>query len=285
MSLAGMAVMAGMLFLMSRMDENTASWTATALMVALGFGVGLVMPTMNVVAQNAVPMHLLGVVTSNLQFYRSIGGTMGVAVMGTIVTNHLSSNLRPLDPTLQNMPPAITERLRDPQALVNPDIRSMLTNAVTDIPGGQAILDLTLEDLRLGLADALAVTFLVGAILAALGFVVTLLLREVPLRHAPLPAPMEGGPLPEPGTAAVPAREPALVASGSGSVFPAARNENRSGSRALLSSDTGNGQPAEGSAEVRALLEPLPDELVSDNHNPGLTARGGPHDLRDHQRS
>jgi hypothetical protein len=175
--------MAGGLYLLSTMGGGTTRWTATAWMIILGFGVGAVMPTMNVVAQNSVPMRLLGVVTSNLTFYRSIGGTIGVAIMGTIVTTQMAANLPEIDLRGQQLPPPVLERLEDPQTLVNPDIEEAVRGQFLTLNDGAALFDTARENLRLALAESLEWTFLLGVILSAVAFVVLLGLRESPLRR------------------------------------------------------------------------------------------------------
>lgn len=186
--LAGALIMAAGLSLLGTMGEGTSQRTATAWMIVLGLGMGMVMPTLTVVAQNSAPPRLLGVVTSNLQFYRSIGGTLGVALMGTIVNRRLASELPPLDERAQQLPPQLTERLLDPQALVNDDIRARLEVSFAQIPDGEVVLAESLEGLRVALAEAIQPVFLVGAILAVLGFFILLALRETPLRGSELNA-------------------------------------------------------------------------------------------------
>jgi EmrB/QacA subfamily drug resistance transporter len=204
-SLFGLVVMGGGLYLLSRMDEDTTRWVATAWMILLGFGVGAVMPTMNVVAQNSVPMRLLGVVTSNLTFYRSIGGTIGVAIMGTIVTTQMAANLPEIDLRGQTLPPATLERLEDPQTLVNPEIEDLVRSQFLALDDGAALFDSARENLRLALADSLEWTFLMGVILAAAAFVVLLGLKEAPLRRT-FDSPATSGP--EPGQIPSGARPP-----------------------------------------------------------------------------
>ncbi len=186
----GMAFMATGLALLSTLGADATRLEATAFMILVGFGLGAVMPILTVAAQNAVELRYLGVVTSNLQFYRSIGGTIGVAVLGTILNNQLVANTPAPNPRLAALPPAITDRLRDPQALVNPQIRQSLEQALTRIPGGDAILASSLEGLRLSLAESLHWTFLLGALVAAVGFLASLLLKDVPLRPSPARSPL-----------------------------------------------------------------------------------------------
>lgn len=204
----GMACITAGLALLATMGADATRLEATAFMITVGFGLGAVMPILTVAAQNSVDLRYLGVVTSNLQFYRSIGGTIGVAVMGTILSNQLAANTPAPHPRLAALPPAVTDRLRDPQALVNPQIRQSLEQALTSLPGGDAILASSLEGLRLSLAESLHWTFLLGAVVAGTGFIASLFLKDVPLRRSPSRAPVAESLPPEPALLEpVPARQ------------------------------------------------------------------------------
>ena len=56
-------------------------------MIVVGLGLGMMMPVYTLVVQNAVPVRMLGAATASTQFFRSIGGTIGAAVFGSIMLN------------------------------------------------------------------------------------------------------------------------------------------------------------------------------------------------------
>ncbi|MFB5166746.1 MDR family MFS transporter [Parageobacillus toebii] len=101
----GMAIMAAGFGLLSTMDVDTSEWTATLYMIILGLGMGLVMPLLTLALQESFPKSELGVVTSSSQFFRAIGGTFGMTILGAIM-NHRSSQLLDdrLMPMLQSLP-------------------------------------------------------------------------------------------------------------------------------------------------------------------------------------
>ena len=80
------------------------------------------MPTL--IVQNAFPITRLGVVTSATTFFRSIGGTVGVAILGPVVNNRFQSQLvtelGKLNPQMASRLPAGSSSQLNPQALVNP---------------------------------------------------------------------------------------------------------------------------------------------------------------------
>src|SRR5690606_9548254 len=91
--IAGTAVMAVGLVLLSRMDANTSVAQASLYMAVLGCGLGLVMQVLVIAVQNAVDYRDLGVATSGATLFRLIGGALGTAVFGAIFAGQLGGRL------------------------------------------------------------------------------------------------------------------------------------------------------------------------------------------------
>jgi EmrB/QacA subfamily drug resistance transporter len=91
--IAGTAVAGVGLFLLSSLDENTSEAAAAFHMLVLGLGLGMVMQVLVLAVQNAMPYDMLGVATSGSTLFRSIGGSLGTAVLGAIFSGHLASAL------------------------------------------------------------------------------------------------------------------------------------------------------------------------------------------------
>jgi hypothetical protein len=151
---------AGM-FLLSRIAVDTSAWQTALDMLIVGVGIGLVMQTLTLAAQNAVEYDLLGVATSGSMLFRQVGGSIGVALFGAIFSNRLAANLA------DKLPPGV----HVPTG-ANPSVLEQLPPA-----------------LHLGyigsVTDALQTVFLVGAVVSLVAFALTWLLREVPLRKSP----------------------------------------------------------------------------------------------------
>jgi EmrB/QacA subfamily drug resistance transporter len=81
------------LFLVSRLDASSSVYGASALMLLLGVGLGLVMQVLVIAVQNDVPASDLGVATSGATMFRLIGGSLGTAVLGAIFAAGLSARL------------------------------------------------------------------------------------------------------------------------------------------------------------------------------------------------
>src|SRR4029077_16384210 len=86
----GTATSAVGLFLLSGLDPETGSLEASVYMLVLGVGLGFVMQVLILAVQNAVPYGQLGVATSSATLFRSIGGSLGTAILGAIFSNRLA---------------------------------------------------------------------------------------------------------------------------------------------------------------------------------------------------
>lgn len=164
----GLLIAAGGLTLMSRLSVDTSLWLAGVFMFVTGSGIGMVMQVLVLATQNAVPHADLGVATSGATFFRSLGGAMGVAVFGALLTHRLRSTipaqLKAAGVSAQQMPPGSAALGSPAQIAALPDPIHL---AVTT-----------------GFAEALQATFLAAVPFALLGFVIVLFLRETPLRQA-----------------------------------------------------------------------------------------------------
>ena len=87
---AGAFLLLGAVAVLARMDADVAYWQVTLAMVFAGLGMGPSMPLFTLAIQNAVEVRHLGQATSAAQFFRQIGGTVGAAVMGTVLAATLA---------------------------------------------------------------------------------------------------------------------------------------------------------------------------------------------------
>ena len=158
---AGTAITTLGMFLLSRLEVDTAPWLASVYMLVLGVGIGLVMQVIVLVVQNDAPARDVGVATSTATFFRSMGGSIGVALFGAIFATRLATELTAL-------PAAAAARLSG-GLNIRPDEVHALPAALR-------------HEFLLAFVDALQPVFLVGAGLAAVTFVLALMLKEVPLR-------------------------------------------------------------------------------------------------------
>ncbi|GAB3722819.1 MDR family MFS transporter [Nocardiopsis oceani] len=162
--IAGMALTALGLLLMSTMGPDSSLVEMGAYFFVLGAGLGLVMQVVVVVVQNAASYSDLGVATSSATFFRSIGGSFGTAVFGAVFAGQLASNLAARADEIQLPPGLDTSTLEsDPTALdgLPPATQASFLEAY---------------------ADAIDSVFLWAVPIALIGFVLALFLKQIPLR-------------------------------------------------------------------------------------------------------
>jgi len=171
-AMVGMILLTIGAFLMARVSEGTSPVMVIVCMAVMGIGMGLAAPAFLIAVQSSVERSVLGTATAVLQFTRSIGGTLGVSVMGVILTTRLAANL-------------IT-------AGVDPGSISMaeMIQGSTPSAGVAALNGVT----RGAIATAVGSVFVAALIAAVLAFAVTSLapreriLRSTPSdRHIPEP--------------------------------------------------------------------------------------------------
>ncbi len=183
----GLSTAAFGMFLLAQMGPDTPFWVVTRNMMIVGLGLGPTMPVFTIAAQNAVSFGQLGVVTSVTQFARSIGGTLGAALFGSLLINRFGSALQEaLPPSAAAVIPAEQlARVQNPQVLFNPEIAASLRDGLVAAgpQAGQAY-DALLVAIRTALATSLHETFVTGAIIVVVGVVAVLFLKELPLRKS-----------------------------------------------------------------------------------------------------
>lgn len=161
----GTLVMVIGLYLLSTMTAHTSLFVASSYMFVLGLGIGGVMQVLVIAVQNAVPYSQLGTATSAATFFRSIGGSFGVAIFGAIFNSRLSSNL--------------------PKYLPKYALSSIKGGNVTSSPAALDKLPTLVKDGFIeAFAHSLHIVFLVAVPVAVLGFIFSLLIKEVPLRKS-----------------------------------------------------------------------------------------------------
>jgi EmrB/QacA subfamily drug resistance transporter len=161
--IAGSAGMAAGLYLLSKLDEHTGFWTASSYMFVLGVGVGLAMQVLLIAVQNTVEYSDLGVATSGVTFLRTIGSSFGVAVFGSVYSSKLGGNIAAAL-AAHPLPAGV-----DPRVTQSPEALHRLPAAVSG-------------PLVHAYAQSLHVVFLAGVPVALAALVLSLFLKEVPLR-------------------------------------------------------------------------------------------------------
>jgi EmrB/QacA subfamily drug resistance transporter len=159
----GTAVATVGMVLLSRLDlHSTTAYTSLA-MIVLGLGLGAVMQVLVLAVQNAVDYRNMGVATAGSLLFRQIGGSIGIAVFGAIFSNRLHGELASRLPPGAHVPKTVSPALI---RTLPPAAHNAYVHAV---------------------AAALHPIFVVASVIAGVSFLLTWLLREVPLRSSTRP--------------------------------------------------------------------------------------------------
>ncbi|HET8977446.1 MAG TPA: MDR family MFS transporter [Solirubrobacteraceae bacterium] len=159
----GTAIMVLGLWLLSTMTPHTTRLVASGYMFVLGLGLGLVMQVLVLAVQNAVDYRDLGVATSGATLFRSIGGSVGTAVLGSIFSNRLAAELAAVLPRSGG---------------------GSLSSASSLNPAALARLPAPVHDAYLtAFTNALSTVFEVAAAIAAFAFLLSWALEQRPLRE------------------------------------------------------------------------------------------------------
>jgi len=150
--------------LMSQVGADTSQVALMIYVGIVGVGMGLSIPALLIAIQTTVERRRLGTATSTLQFSRSIGGTLGVSVMGAALTMRLTSNL-----AASGLDPKLVDQLLDPL-------------------GPRTVAD---AGVRIALTDGIHGVFVIALVAAALGLAAVLFTPHTELKDNAAPAPTE----------------------------------------------------------------------------------------------
>lgn len=163
----GTAVITVGMWLLSGLQAGTTYVVASLYMAVVGLGIGMVMQVLVLAAQNGLGYRYLGVSTSLVSFFRSMGGAFGTALLGAVLTSRLSSEL------VRVVPRGVAVH--------------RLATAITGSPAQLDRLPLALHHAAVtAFVHALQGVFLFGVPISAAGFVLSWALPEIRLSKAPV---------------------------------------------------------------------------------------------------
>ncbi|QCQ15698.1 MDR family MFS transporter [Microbacterium sp. RG1] len=161
MPIASMVVTAAGLFLLSTMRVDTPIWLLMGYLFVMGAGIGLGMQILVLIVQNSFSDRQVGTATAANNFFREIGASLGGAVVGALFSSRLTALL--------------AERIPQ-QGGATGDLNSLTPAVVNALP--DAVRDVIVG----AYSEALTPVFLMLLPMIAIGFVVLLFIKEVPLR-------------------------------------------------------------------------------------------------------
>lgn len=159
-------------------------------LVVFGVGLGLGMPVFSLATQNAVSHKELGVVTASTQLFRNLGGTIGIAVMGTVMSNSLTKNLKEAlqsssAPDFSKVDPQVAQNMlsfANPQTLMN---KPLVDKTEASLPAdAKALFVQMIDSIRDALGSTLSTVFFTGTMVLIVALLLVFFLKELPLRSS-----------------------------------------------------------------------------------------------------
>lgn len=160
--IVGTAVAAIGMYLLSFMDASTGEWESGIYMAVLGFGIGLIMPTLVLTVQNSVAHHDIGPATAGVNFFRQVGASFGTALIGSLFVGRLTTELA------KNMPASAASQIGKHATGITPDQLAKLPSSLA-------------HDVVISYADALIPLYRYLVPLLIAGFILVWFIKEIPL--------------------------------------------------------------------------------------------------------
>jgi len=163
-------VMLGM-FMLSQISPTIPEWRVVLGLIVVGTGIGMTFPLYLTAVQTALPREYLGVASSQIQFWRNLGGTVGSAILGAVLANRLPDYLSARISTL-GIPPQVLQNLPkggNANAILDPTLLAKLPPAV-------------IGAIRGALSDSLHDIYIFAGAILVLALVATVFMKEVPLK-------------------------------------------------------------------------------------------------------
>ncbi len=183
-AITGMVISIGGSLLLLRLGLQSTNNDVLITMLVMGFGMGTGMALYSLIVQNALPTKI-GQATATLTFFRSIGGTIALAAMGSLMNSAYLPGFQDALPAnvKQALPAKILDAFSNPQVLLSPDALAQVRKAfVAQGPQGLTLLNQVIVAMKAGLVQGLHDVFLLSTSIMVLGLVALVFLKEIELR-------------------------------------------------------------------------------------------------------
>lgn len=190
LAITGMSIAALGIFFMYTISVDTPVYLMIIYLSIIGGGLGLSMPVFSLTVQNAVPLRELGVASASSQLFRNLGNTIGVGILGSVMSSRMATRMTVMFSDGQSMNQAnIPEeqaeqfgQLANPEVLLDqPELDKLLETFPKEmLPFAKEMV----ESIRDLFSDALTTTFLAAAIIMLVGVIVACFVRAIPLVSA-----------------------------------------------------------------------------------------------------
>jgi EmrB/QacA subfamily drug resistance transporter len=185
----GAGFMATGLFLFTRLRTDSTWPVVLRNMLVLGFGIGCMLPVLNVAVQNVFPYRSLGVVNATQQFVRSLGGVIASPILGGIMIRTFRNRMGVALPAglrseISRLPAAQREALLNPQSLTNAKAQEALQGVFTALgPRGQELYHQFIGVVHDALAAGMRQLYWIGFVIGFAALAIVLFLPEYRLKR------------------------------------------------------------------------------------------------------
>ena len=189
LAIIGMLISVGGTLLLLRLDVNSDNTAVLLALLVFGVGMGFGMSLYTLIVQNAIP-NKIGQATAALTFFRSIGGAIALAVMGSVLNaaylpafnNALPHAIKQLA-TVQPKVARFLGIFNNPQVLLQPDVEAqLLTQATHQGSAAVTMFNQVIEAVKVGLTAGIHDVFLITMVIMVVGTIAVFFLKEIPLR-------------------------------------------------------------------------------------------------------
>ncbi|HSE60884.1 MAG TPA: MFS transporter, partial [Candidatus Saccharimonadales bacterium] len=193
---AGLLIATIGVFTLTGLNTSSSHWDLNWRMALAGLGLGMAMPIFSLAVQNALPQKDLGAATSSIQLFRSIGGTVGLAIMGGLLNNFLAERLKGVsNEPFVRMAEASGQGAQFSnidanglQRIISPEAQQAIQGQLHQLPqqAQQPALDSFghfVHTLQTALASSITEVFMISAGVMAVAFLISFAVKELPLKH------------------------------------------------------------------------------------------------------
>ncbi|PIC84036.1 MDR family MFS transporter [Sporosarcina sp. P1] len=188
LAIIGLSVTTVGIFLLSTITITTPVYVMIVYLCIIGIGLGASMPVFSLTVQNAVSLRQLGVASASSQLFRSLGNTMGIGILGAIMSSRMASGIKEMLAEegsvvdTSKIPPEQAQQLgqlMNPEILMNqPKLEAIQNGLPVELQSVAADMIASVKDV---FSDALTTTFFAGAGIMIVAVIVTIFLRAIPL--------------------------------------------------------------------------------------------------------
>lgn len=187
LALVGLITTAIGIFLLSFITIDTPIYVMIIYLGIVGFGLGASMPVFSLTVQNAVSLRQLGVASASSQLFRSLGNTMGIGILGAVMSSKMAKGMKEAFSTGDsNVITQLTpEQGKQVGELMNPEIlldQPRLEQVQSSLPTElQAVANQIVSTTKDIFADSLTTAFFAGGVIMVVAVLLAFFLRAIPL--------------------------------------------------------------------------------------------------------